>query len=66
MTREKLKDILEGIGFAAIIASLIFVGIETRNSTKQAALTRVAFLFALLSRRLVDSHTSDECQGDST
>jgi hypothetical protein len=37
-----LKDILEGIWFAAIIASLIFVGIETRNSTKQAALTTQA------------------------
>jgi hypothetical protein len=42
MTREKLKDILEIIGFAAIIASLIFVGIETKNSTKQAALTTQA------------------------
>ena len=42
MTREKWKDLLEGIGFAAIIASLIFVGIETRNSTKQAALTTQA------------------------
>ena len=39
MTREKWKDVLEGIGFAAIVASLIFVGIETRNSTKQAVLT---------------------------
>ena len=42
MTRRQLKDRLEGIGFAAIIASLIFVGIETRNSTKQAALTTQA------------------------
>ena len=39
ITREKWKDVLEGIGFAAIVASLIFVGIETRNSTKQAVLT---------------------------
>ena len=39
MTREQCKDLIEAIGFAAIIASLIFVGIETRNSTKQAALT---------------------------
>lgn len=39
MTREQWKDLLEAIGFAALIASLIFVGIETRNSTKQAALT---------------------------
>jgi hypothetical protein len=42
VTREKWKDLLEGIGFAAIVASLIFVGIETRNSTKQAALTTQA------------------------
>lgn len=42
MTREQIKDWLEGIGFIAIIASLIFVGIETRNSTKQAALTAQA------------------------
>jgi hypothetical protein len=42
MTREKWKDILEGVGFVAIIASLIFVGIETRNSTKQAVLTTQA------------------------
>ena len=42
MTREKWKDLLEGIGFVAIIASLIFVGIETRNSSHQAALTTQA------------------------
>ncbi len=42
MTREELKDWLEGIGFVAIIASLVFVGIETRNSTKQAILTTQA------------------------
>jgi hypothetical protein len=42
MTREKWKDLLEGIGFVAIIASLIFVGIETRNSTQHAALTTQA------------------------
>lgn len=42
MTREQRKDLLEGFGFVAIIASLIFVGLETRNSTKQAALTSQA------------------------
>lgn len=42
MTRENLKDLVELIGFAAIVASLIFVGIETRNSTKQAILTTQA------------------------
>jgi len=42
MTREHLKDLLEGIGIIAIIASLVFVGIETRNSTKQAILNTQA------------------------
>jgi hypothetical protein len=42
MTRNNWKDTLEAIGFAAIIASLIFVAIETRNSTKQAVLTTQA------------------------
>ena len=42
MSREKWKDILEGIGFVAIIGSLIFVGIESRNSSRQAALTTQA------------------------
>lgn len=39
MGRQQWKDIFEVIGFLAIIGSLIFVGIESRNSTKQAALT---------------------------
>ena len=34
MRREHLKELQEGIGFIAIIASLVFVGIETRNSTR--------------------------------
>ena len=42
MTRRQWKDIFEGIGFMAIIGSLIFVAIESRNSTKQAALTTQA------------------------
>jgi hypothetical protein len=42
MTRGELKDILEGVGFVAIIASLVFVGIETRNSTQQAKLNTQA------------------------
>ena len=46
MTREQWKDWLEGIGFLAIIASLIFVGIETRNSTQQAVLTTQAMEIA--------------------
>ena len=46
MTREHLKDLLEGIGFIANIASLVFVGIETRNSTKQAYLNTQALEIA--------------------
>ena len=42
MERQQWKDIFEGIGFLAIIGSLIFVGIESRNSTRQAALTTQA------------------------
>lgn len=42
MTREQWKDALESVGIIAIIASLIFVGIETRNSTQQAILTTQA------------------------
>jgi hypothetical protein len=42
MTRQQWKDTLEGVGVIAIISSLIFVGIETRNSTKQAILTTQA------------------------
>ena len=42
MTRQRWKDALESVGIIAIIASLIFVGIETRNSTRQAALTTQA------------------------
>ena len=42
MTNTKWRNIAELVGIAAIVASLIFVGIETRNSTKQAALTTQA------------------------
>ena len=38
MTREVWKDIFEAVGLVAVIASLIFVGIETRNSADQAAI----------------------------
>lgn len=46
MNRTHWKDLLEGIGFIAIIVSLIFVGIESRNSTKQAILTNRALEIA--------------------
>ena len=42
MNRQTWKDLLEAIGFAAIIASLIFLAIETRNSTRQAELNTQA------------------------
>ena len=42
MTRDQWKDVMEGVGVIAIIASLVFVGIETRNSTRQSALTTQA------------------------
>ena len=42
MTRAQWKDVIEGIGVIAIIASLVFVGIETRNSARQSALTTQA------------------------
>ena len=35
MNREQRKDLLEVVGFLAIIGSLIFVGIETKNSSEQ-------------------------------
>ena len=42
MTRRQWKDLAEAIGFAAVFASLGFVGFETRSSTRQAALTAQA------------------------
>jgi hypothetical protein len=38
MSRQQWKDLLEGIGFVAIISSLIFVGLETQNSSEQTAI----------------------------
>jgi len=39
MKRENWKNLMEAVGGVAIVASLIFVGMETRNSTIQAELT---------------------------
>lgn len=36
MNRQQWKDLAEVVGFLSIVASLVFVGIETRNSTKQS------------------------------
>ena len=46
MERQQWRDIFEGLGFLAIIGSLVFVGIESRNSTRQAALTTQALEIA--------------------
>ncbi len=37
MTKENWKDWLEGIGIVAIVASLIFVGLQMRQAQKIAA-----------------------------
>ncbi len=42
MNRQQWKDVLEAIGFLAIIGSLYFVGVETQNSAKQTALNTQA------------------------
>ena len=42
MGRQLWRDSLEGIGLTAIVASLIFVGIETSNSTEQTKLNTQA------------------------
>jgi len=42
MGRQHWRDILEGIGLVAIVASLVFLGIETSNSTEQTKLNTQA------------------------
>jgi len=42
MNRQQWRDLLEAIGFLAIIGSLYFVGVETQNSAKQTALNTQA------------------------
>ena len=46
MNRQQWKDLAEVIGFVSIVASLVFVGIETRNSTKQSMLNTQALEIA--------------------
>jgi hypothetical protein len=46
MSRDQVKDYLEGIGLVAVIASLVFVGIETRNGAIQAELNTEALEMA--------------------
>jgi len=42
MNRQQWRDLLEAIGFLAIIGSLYFVGVETQNSAQQTALNTQA------------------------
>ena len=42
MERQQWRDLLEGIGLLAIIASLVFVGMETSNSAEQTRLNTQA------------------------
>jgi len=46
VTREQWKTVFEFVGIVAIVASLVFVGIETRNSTRQAVLNTQALEIA--------------------
>ncbi len=46
MGREKRKILFESVGIVAIVASRVFVGIETRNSTRQAVLNTQALEIA--------------------
>ena len=46
MNSPTWRETAELIGIAAIVASLVFVGIETRNSTEQAILTNRALEIA--------------------
>ncbi len=54
MRREHLKDILESVGLLAVFASLVFVGIETRNGAIQAELNTEALEMAAY-QQLIDS-----------
>jgi len=68
MNRQQWKDLLESIGFIAIIASLVFVGIESRNSTKQAALNTQALEIAAYQELMsnIDEINALSLQSEST
>ena len=46
MTSVQFRNLFEGVGVAAIVMSLVFVGIETRNSTRQAVFNTQALEIA--------------------
>jgi len=52
--RERLKDVLESVALIAVIASLVFVGIETRNGAIQAELNTDTLEMAAY-QQLIDS-----------
>ena len=52
--QERTKDVLERVGLLAVIASLIFLGIETRNGAIQAELNTEAVEMAAY-QQLIDS-----------
>lgn len=57
MKREQWKDLMEGTGFVAIVASLIFVGLETRHSAMQAELNTRALQIAAY-QDLIDNNST--------
>lgn len=70
MDREKRKELLEGIGILAIIGSLIFVGMETRDSSRQTELNTRAVEIAAYQQLMsniaavnAQSITSEEVAG---
>ena len=54
MKRGYWKGLMEGIGFVAIIASLIFLGVETRNNAIQTELNTRALQIAAY-QNLIDT-----------
>ena len=67
MTREKWKDLLEGIGFAAIVASLVFVGLQLRQSD-QIARAEIQATFGMMSieiAALMTDHSDVWVRGDA-
>jgi hypothetical protein len=54
MKREQWKDLMEGIGFLAVVASLIFLGVESRNNAIQAELNTRALQIAA-NQDLIDN-----------
>lgn len=59
MKREQRKELFEAIGFVALVAPLIFVGMETRNSAEQAEIANQSMKDASMqavTAQLLDWH----------